>query len=90
MGPRICMERIDNDENDAKDSFKFRIVENVGRNEAKLWPNLKYPDENKVQSLVNVRINIYKSDCLRSLFFIIITAALIYAVLIKKIEPIFS
>lgn len=66
MGPRICLERIDND--DAKDSFKFMLVEqNVGRNaQAKTtnpWPILNYPVDNAksknaiVQQIVNARIN---------------------------------
>ena len=41
-GPRICMERINNDESDAKDSFKFMIVENVShmvRNSSSLPEN---------------------------------------------------
>ena len=66
MGPRICMERIDNDENDDKDSFKFMIVENVGRNTQQssrpTWANLIEISEASAktkeiaQNLVNERI----------------------------------
>src|SRR3989339_13292 len=37
--------------------------------------------------LINVRISIFKADCIRSLLFIIVTSCLLYFAILKKIKP---
>ena len=49
-------------------------------------PNVLMQIEEFKKELIDIRIDIFKKDCLRSLFFILATATIIYLVIIRKLR----